>query len=250
MRYDPNQLVEVFHRDKVLDLEAMKEIIGTSSRMTIFRKLKELGYCTSYSHAGKYYTLARIPHYDKDGLWSFSGIRFSRYGTLLETIISLVQQSEAGYLASEIKALLQVGVHNAMGKLYAAARVAREQIGDEYVYLSPVLAEAQLFARKRALAQGTSHVISGSRLSIEEHDDHLKTLLTVLDEKQRRLYLGFESLKLGHGGDVRMASLVGVNVKTVARGRRELLSKEIIEVGARRKGAGRPALKKRNHRCS
>jgi len=41
-----------------------------------------------------------------------------------------------------------------------------------------------------------------------------------------------------------MASIAGVNVKTVSRGRQELLSKEIDLDRIRRKGAGRPTLKK------
>jgi len=37
------------------------------------------------------------------------------------------------------------------------------------------------------------------------------------------LYAGLESLKAGHGGDRRLAELTGMDVHTVARGRRELL---------------------------
>ena len=74
--------------------------------------------------------------------------------------------------------------------------------------------------------------------------EHLNTFLSILNEKQRRLYLGLESIRLGHGGDVHMAAVAGINVKTVSRGRKELLSKEIDLVRVRRKGAGRPPLKK------
>lgn len=80
----------------------------------------------------------------------------------------------------------------------------------------------------------------------EELAEHLKTFLSVLNEKQRRLYLGFESLKIGYGGDVQMALSVGVNAKTVSRGRKELLGKVIDGGRVRRKGAGRPPLKKTN----
>ncbi|HPG30463.1 MAG TPA: hypothetical protein PLQ81_06720 [bacterium] len=38
-------------------------------KMTIFRKLKELSYITSYSHAGKYYTLNEIAKYNENGIW-------------------------------------------------------------------------------------------------------------------------------------------------------------------------------------
>jgi hypothetical protein len=49
------KLVKVFQVEKVLDLDTVKEIIGTASRMTVFRKLKQLGYHSSYSHCGRYY---------------------------------------------------------------------------------------------------------------------------------------------------------------------------------------------------
>jgi len=46
--------------------------------------------------------------------------------------------------------------------------------------------------------------------------------LSTLDEHQRRLYVGLESEKLGHGGDRRLATITGVSVDTIAKGRREL----------------------------
>ena len=53
--------------------------------MTVFRKLRQLSYLSSYSHRGKYYTLAEIARFDQLGLWSHHGALFSRHGTLLNT---------------------------------------------------------------------------------------------------------------------------------------------------------------------
>ena len=41
---------------------------------------------------------------------------------------------------------------------------------------------------------------------------------SLLDERQRRLYAALESLKIGHGGDRRIAELLGLDAGTVARG--------------------------------
>ena len=41
--------------------------------MTVFRKLKEIGYLSGYSHRGRYYTLAQTAHFDELGVWSFGG---------------------------------------------------------------------------------------------------------------------------------------------------------------------------------
>ena len=73
---------------------------------------------------------------------------------------------------------------------------------------------------------------------------HLQAFLATLNEKQRRLYAGFESLRLGRGGDTIVAGWTGLNVKTVARGRQELHSGGVSIDRVRAVGAGRPALKK------
>jgi len=238
------KLAEIFRTEQVLDMDAVKEIIGTSSRMTVFRKLKELGYYSSYSHHGKYYTLCTIPRFDRNGLWSYGGVHFSSHGSLMETIPVFVKKSEIGHFASELEELLRVFVHNALGNLYTSGQLLREQIGNQYLYLSPILAESQLIARKRLLTESVAKLFSKAQLTQDEIEEHAKFFLSALNEKQRRLYLGLESLILGHGGDVRMADIAGVNVKTVSRGRKELLSKEINPDRIRREGAGRPPLKK------
>ena len=61
----------------------------------------------------------------------------------------------------------------------------------------------------------------------------------MLDERQRRLYAGLESLKLGHGGDAYIASLLGMDPHTVARGRQELISGDLSPKRVRAKGGGR-----------
>jgi hypothetical protein len=162
----------------------------------------------------------------------------------MDTIPVSVKRSESGYFALELEELLHVFVYNALTKLCDLGRLVREQIGDQYLYMSPLLAESQFRARKKMMLKDVSESISVKKLTGREMMEHLKMFLSVLDEKQKRLYLGFESIRAGYGGDACMASVAGVNVKTVARGRKELLSKEIVFDRIRRKGAGRPPLKK------
>ena len=68
---------------------------------------------------------------------------------------------------------------------------------------------------------------------------------SLLDERQRRLYAGLESLKCGWGGDARIAGLLGIDPGTVARGRKQLLTQDIERVRVRRPGGGRPPLEKK-----
>ena len=71
---------------------------------------------------------------------------------------------------------------------------------------------------------------------------------SLLDEKQRRLYAGLESLKVGHGGDQAIADLLDLDPGTVARGRGELLDRDVELDRVRRRGAGRPRLEKKRRR--
>jgi hypothetical protein len=68
---------------------------------------------------------------------------------------------------------------------------------------------------------------------------------SMLDEKQRRLYAGLESLRVGHGGDRQIAEVLALNEKTVAKGRKELLDEEIAIDSLRRKGGGRKTIQKK-----
>ncbi len=75
----------------------------------------------------------------------------------------------------------------------------------------------------------------------------MNLLLSRLDEDHRRWYVALESLKLGHGGDRRLALITGLHVETIRRGRRELAGslEDFPAERVRRGGGGRPALKKK-----
>ena len=70
----------------------------------------------------------------------------------------------------------------------------------------------------------------------------------MLDERQRRMYAGLESLKCGWGGDTRIAGLLGIDAGTVARGRKQLLTQDIERQRVRRPGGGRQPLEKKSPR--
>ena len=68
------------------------------------------------------------------------------------------------------------------------------------------------------------------------------------DTKQRRLFAGLEALKVRHGGDLRIAELLGLDRGTVARGRRELLARDVKVEQIRRSGGGRTPVEKKHQR--
>ena len=71
---------------------------------------------------------------------------------------------------------------------------------------------------------------------------------STLDEKQRRLCAGLESLRLGYGGDRKIANLLRMNVHTVAKGRKELLLEDLDLERIRKPGGGRKSIKKKRPR--
>ena len=75
----------------------------------------------------------------------------------------------------------------------------------------------------------------------------INLLVSTLDERQRRLYVGLESQRLGHGGDRRLAQITGLNVDTIAAGRRALKAAQAPEY-IRAPGAGRPRVEKKTRR--
>ena len=107
--------------------------MGTPVKMTALRKLRQLDYQSSYSHAGRYYTLEQIARWDGHGLWAYRGIRFSRHGTLVETIAGLVETAAGGWVSGELEALLGVRVQAALLTLYRRGRLLRHQIGDHHL---------------------------------------------------------------------------------------------------------------------
>ena len=78
-------------------------------------------------------------------------------------------------------------------------------------------------------------------------EPHMSLVLDKLDEKQRRWVAGLLSEVIGHGGISRVATLSGIDPKTIRKGRQDLENsfKGCPEIGIRHKGAGRPSLQKK-----
>ena len=160
-------LEQLFARRPVADLTDLGRALGTSSRMSVFRRLSSLGYLSSYTHTGRYYTLASVPEFDANGLWRWEQVGFSRDGTLKATVQRLVETSSAGHSQRELQVRLGVRVHNPLLELVEDETLRRERVEDEYVYVAPERgrAAAQL-ERRRALA-GVGMVPPGPALEVE-----------------------------------------------------------------------------------
>jgi len=242
--YSTEALQEAFARHTVLTLPMVAKALGTACRMTWFRKLKELDYRSSYTHRGKYYALNEETRYDENGLWCSEDIRFSVHGTLSNTIAQLIRRSDDGHFAQEVRAVVKTSVQQPLATLTQKKVLKRDRFGAQYLYLWPALAGEQR-RRRRSHAGIYAADMAASDTAWENLCTAMQTLLSVLNEKQRRLYLGLESIRLGSGGDNRIAAIAGADPKTVAKGRRELLNRGVSVERIRETGAGRPPLKKK-----
>ena len=244
------QTVRAFlERAKVGTLDDLKDALGTTGTMTVFRKLKALDYLSSYSHRGQFYTLQDIPDFDEQGLWGWHSVWFSRYGNLVETAREFVEDADSGFTAAELESILHVECKRALLRLYRQDRVARDSIGGVYVYLAKDCGKQRHQRRRR---QEYADDLMASQVEVMSHELQAAIILffSLLDEKQRRLYAGLESQKFGHGGDRKVADLLGLDVHTVARGRRELFGGQVEPERVRRKGGGRKAVEKKPRKSS
>jgi len=117
-----------------------------------------------------------------------------------------------------------------------------------YTSIDPATRRRQSLTRHSN--QSVPTVVDASRLEVPP--DEMKTAIilfySLLDEQQRRLYAGLESMKLGHGGDSVLGEFLGLDPHTIARGRRQLLDQD-VEVGRiRQSGAGRKPVEKKRPR--
>jgi hypothetical protein len=211
MQYELESIKKLFTSKKILLLPEIMKAIGTSSRMTAARKLSKLNCISSYTDSGRYYTISTIPEYDLNGIWSYNGIFFSEIGTLNNTVVSFVKNSKMGYFSSELDAIVHARTANSLTKLIRDNILLREQLNSKYLYLWPTRKNEQLTLRKTMLQnefKATDNEILDTQYSF-------RLFLKIFNEKQKRLFLGYESLKLGKGDDRAIAILSGADIKTV-----------------------------------
>lgn len=112
---------------------------------SVRRFLAEVGYYSSFTHNGGWYTLRSIPRFGRNGLWFYRDIGFSRAGTLTKTLISLIAGSPAGMSAEMLGETLQCRCHGVLVNLWRKGNIQREKTGRCQVYFAadPHKAESQ-----------------------------------------------------------------------------------------------------------
>jgi hypothetical protein len=87
--------------------------------------------------------------------------------------------------------------------LVRGARLRRTQVAGRFLYTSVDSRQSRDQIRTRQTASAVPLVADASALQLSPDELKAAILLfySLLDEQQRRLFAGLESIKLGHGGD-------------------------------------------------
>jgi hypothetical protein len=244
-------LLKLFTEKKIATMDEMKVVLGTRVDMTVYRALKRLSYHTSYSHGGQYYALVRLIQFDDLGLWAIGDVRFSKSGTLADTLEHFINTSRAGCFAHELETALQVSVRETLLRLINKNRITRQRVTHCYLYTAKnaALRRRQNAAREAELGEPITGALSQQHLS-DDVQAAIILFTALLDERQIRLFAGVEALQFGPGSERWLAELLGIHQQTVAKGRRELLDGDVDFERVRKKGAGRPPVEKKAQKSS
>ena len=243
-----NDINKYFNRVKIATLRQVKKKLNTNIDKTVQRYLKKLCFFTSYSHKGKYYTHQRIADFNKNGLWTYKGIHFSIHGKLINTVELMIEISEKGYCSNELYKLLHVNVNDTLLKLVNNKKLVREKIENRFYYFSntPAIKKHQLLLCRSVVGTKFAGKLKIKKIPDINISHGFALFFNQLDEKQRRLYSGLESARLGYNGDKIISETFGLDSHTVSKGRKEILSGNFENNRIRKVGAGRIHVKKKS----
>ena len=141
---DEGKLQE-FRNKKVMKKIEVSVLLNCSGR-TVQRKLNQLKILRSYNQNGQYYALPSVARFDADGLWCFNKICFSKFGSLRQTVVSIVSHSQIGMTALEISTKLKLAKNSFSTFFKNISEIQREKLSGSYVYFS---VEASIYQNQR-----------------------------------------------------------------------------------------------------
>ncbi len=130
---------------------------------SVRRFLAEVGYYSSFTHNGAWYTLRSIPRFDSDGLWFHSDVGFSRAGSLTHALVDLITRSSAGMSAEQLGTKLRCRCHSVLVQLCRQARLQRHRIGSSYIYFAP---DPGIAAAQRQTTEGLFSVALPAEIAV------------------------------------------------------------------------------------
>ena len=129
------QAIDTFAFKKILTVTELSEILQCS-KITVHRRLKEWDALTSYNKNGCYYTIRTIPEFDKNGIWQYQDVYFSRYGTLKNTVVSLASKSRNGMNHAELNEIIGLNPKCFMARFKELSGIKKERYKNYIIYFS------------------------------------------------------------------------------------------------------------------
>jgi len=129
------KLTSIFEKQSCCRIEPLAAELEYSVP-SVRRFLTTIGYYSSYTHNGVWYTLRSIPQFDRDGLWFFSDIGFSRAGTMMNTLVELARNSPKGMTAKDLGDKLHCRCHDMLLDLVRDGRLQRWKTGRSHIYIA------------------------------------------------------------------------------------------------------------------
>jgi hypothetical protein len=200
---DGKHVFEHFTQHKVITLDQLVTLLNCPV-ITARRRLKQWQTYTSINKNGRFYTLPEIPVFDKNGLWKFQEIYFSKHGNLKQTIIALIDGSPEGLSGGEIAEIVGIVPNSSfLSQFKSVAGIKREKHKGRFVYLSdrPEVYSSQ--KRRRSTAAFPSdaeavvilvQLIKHPQASIEQLAEHVFKQGQRIDSAAIRRFLQFHDL--------------------------------------------------------
>lgn len=109
----------------------------------LWSNLHHIKYFTSYTHNAKYFTIANIPEFDKNGIWFFDDpvigkVGFTKYFSANKLIASLINSSTSGMCENEISAVTKIRVFNQLNTLSKKSIIKKIKLEGRYRYFSNI----------------------------------------------------------------------------------------------------------------
>jgi hypothetical protein len=151
-----------FHEKRVLTLQSLAGLLSVSVR-TVQRVISSLSAIRSYDHNGRYFSLEKLARFNSMGIWEYKDIHFSKFGTLKNTLVAIINNSSQGMDASEIKEVLGMDTRSFLFQYKDVSGIKREKVGNHYVYFSSDKKHfsEQLSNRKRGLVSPVKAPLEG-----------------------------------------------------------------------------------------
>ncbi len=192
--YAREMLLKLFREQIVVDFSVLSEILKTQSKMTVFRHLKSINRLTSFTHAGKFYTLEGIPDFDFYGLWFHNDIGFSNAGTLRETLVHLINSSKDGMTHRQLKSIVRIRAYDTLVWLVRKNMVYREQIGSFYVYMNK---NQEIWREQKQKRKRKLFLLKNIEKSIRLRSEIIPILVATLQSVQQHLDINTLATELG-----------------------------------------------------